>query len=259
MEKEKAQTSRAALGSAPVKITTISAQTGLSIQNWLKENYFNAFTIDDVNRKFDVSLTDDDIFKIYKGNFRVNYPKFSYCKAPIKNTIPSKEIDLLQLFKAITGTHYKQITETYRSMEPGEVKGEFKKTYFDYVIFGGTFTERKITAIKNASGYACFDFDHVPAPDTLKNLLINDSLLDAQMCFTSPSGDGLKLILCNNDHLLYDRFYSLVTNYLKNKYPAFASSIDGKTKDIARACFICYDPNCYIKPQYLELCQANKN
>jgi len=58
---------------------------------------------------------------------------------------------------------------------------------------------------------------------------------------------------------LYDRFYSLVTNYLKNKYPAFASSIDGKTKDIARACFICYDPNCYIKPQYLELCQANKN
>jgi hypothetical protein len=260
MDIKKAQEgTQAAFDGAQCKDTLLSFETGLSIQNWLKENYHNRFSTDGVNKRFDVSLNKEDIWKIYKGNFTVNYPKFSYFKAPVTNTNPAKEIDLLQLFKAITGTHYKQLTETYRAMKTGTDKNNFKKTRFDYVTFAGTFNARKSENLKNLSGYACFDFDHVQNIDVFKNLLAADIKLNAQMVFISPSGDGLKMILFNDDGDPYDEFYSDVTNYLKSNYPSFGGSLDAKTKDTARACFVCHDANCYIKPQYLELWQAEKN
>jgi len=240
----------------PDKDRNISIETGLSIKKWINDN-FCRFTDYEICSKF--NLTIPELWAIYRGNFTVNYPKFSYCKAPIRNTIPTKEIDLLQVYRAISGTHYKKLTEQYRAMEPGAKKREFKETRFDYVIFGGTFTKRNITAVKKLSGYAAFDFDHLQEPEALKQLLIADENLNVQLCFISPSGDGLKMILFNDDGDPYDEFYSDVTNYLKSNYPSFAGTIDSKTKDTARACFICHDANCYIKSQYLELWHAEKN
>jgi len=204
-------------------------------------------------------LSAADLRQLLKGQFTVNYPKFSFFRAPIKNTIPSKEIDLLQLYKVISGTHYKQLTEVYRAMHPGTDKIKFKSSKFDYVTIAGIFTARKNDGLQSLSGYAVFDFDHVQEPEALKQLLIADENLNVQMCFISPSGDGLKMILFNDDSAPYDQFYSAVTNYLKSNYPSFAGTIDSKTKDTARACFICHDANCYIKSQYLELWQASNN
>jgi hypothetical protein len=204
-------------------------------------------------------LSESDFRQLLKGQFTVNYPKFSYFKAPVRNTTPTKEIDVLQLFKAITGDYYKQVTETFRAMPAGQEKANFKTSHFDHVTFAGTFTSRKNDGLQSLSGYAVFDFDHVPEVDKLKNLLIADENLDVQLLFTSPSGDGLKMVLYNDTGDPYDLFYNGVTTYLKIFYPAFAATIDSKTKDIARTCFICHDANAFIKPQYLELWQTSQN
>lgn len=227
------------------KDTIIPAQTALEI----------------LTRKDDVNglLSESDFRQLLKGQFTVNYPKFSYYTAPVRNTIPTKEIDILQLFTAITGNYYKEVTETFRAMAGGQEKANFKTSRFDHVTFAGIFTARKSDNLKTLSGYAVFDFDHVQEVNKLKNLLIADEILDVQLLFTSPSGDGLKMIIYNEGSSPYDLFYNGATTYLKNYYPSFATSIDGKTKDVARTCFICHDANAFIKPQYLELWQNSKN
>lgn len=245
MDIKKAHQGRqAAFDGAQCKDTIISAQTALSIIK---------------NGDVDGILSEGDLRQLLKGQFTVNYPKFSYFKAPVTNTTPAKEITLVQLFTAITGTYYLKVTEQYRAMETGAQKAEFKRTRFDHVTFAGIFTARKSDNLKTLSGYAVFDFDHVPQVEIFRNLLIADMKLDVQMMFVSPSGDGLKMILHNDTGAPYDRFYLAVLGYLKSNYHDFVKNIDEKTKDVARTCFVCHDPNCYIKPQYLELWQISKN
>jgi len=244
------------------EIKKANAGTSAGNNNSRKDRIIPAQTaLEILNTKFDQRgiLSNSELRALLNGHFTVNYPKFSYFKAPVTNTTPTKEIDLLQLHQAITGNYYKKATELFRAMEPGEAKAAFKKNRFDHVTFAGTFTARKTDGLKILSGYSVFDFDHLQEPEILKGLLIADENLDVQMCFTSPSGDGLKMILFNEDAAPYNVFYSGVTTYLKNTYPTFAPSIDSKTKDISRTCFLCHDATAFIKPQYLELWQASKN
>ncbi len=130
-EIKKANAGTSAGNNSSHKDIIISVQTALTIRNWINTNY-QTFTDSELIERFNMELS--DLWNIYRGNFTVNYPKFSYYKAPVKNTIPIKEIDLLQLYHAIIGTYYKNITETFRAMEPGEAKGEFKKNRFDHCI-----------------------------------------------------------------------------------------------------------------------------
>ena len=204
-------------------------------------------------------LTPSELRQLLAGQFVVNYPKFSFYRAPVTNTRPTKEITLPQLFAAITGHYYKKLTEQYRAMEPGAQKTAFKTSRFDHVTFAGVFSSRKTENLKVLSGYAVFDFDHIQEVETLKTLLIADENLDAQMCFTSPSADGVKLILFNEDSAPYDVFYAGVTSYIKTTYPTFAASLDSKTKDLSRTCFVCHDETAFIKPEYSRLWQASKS
>jgi len=244
------------------EIKKANAGTSAGNNNNRKDRIISAQTaLEILNAKFDHSglLSKSELRQLLNGQFTVNYPKISFYMAPVTNVNPSKEIDLFQIYQAITGHYYKKATELFRAMEPGEAKAAFKKSRFDHVTFAGTFTARKTEGLKNLSGYAVFDFDHLQEPGKLKGLLIADPFLDVQMIFTSPSGDGLKMILFNEDAAPYNIFYGVVVNYLKNKYPIFAANLDGKTKDIARTCFLCHDANAFIKPQYLEVWQASKN
>ena len=229
------------------------------LRQWLHENQEKSWTPAQVNARFEIDLSARQLYRIFTGDFIINLPKFSFYRAPVRNTNPSKEITIVQLFQAITGTYYRQVTEIFRAMPAGREKAEFKTSRFDHVTFAGTFTTRKTDALKQASGYVILDYDHVPNFEKLKKMLINDPILSPELVFTSPSGDGLKVVVFNSDGADHYVFYQALTNYLISQYPDFAQCLDKKTKDIARACFVCYDENCYIKPQYLTICQALQN
>ena len=233
----------------------ISADRCYLIRQYVFDNFLNTFTAETINKNFDVSLTDSEIYKIYSGDFTCNFPVFSFYRKPVSNTAPYSNINLIQLFQAITGDYYKRTTLHYRQTK----ESSYKAKNFDHVTISGIFNKRSKEGLEQRTGYAVFDFDHVPDPEKVKQLLIHDEKLTPELVFTSPSGDGVKAVLYDSDMATHEMFYKLVTSYIERKYPEIYPFMDAKTKDIARTCFLCYDPQAYIKPQYLELWQAQRN
>lgn len=83
----------------------------------------------------------------------------------------------------------------------------------------------------------------------LKQRLSQDSRV--MMCFTSPSGDGLKVMMKLSercyDAAVYKIFYRLFVEKFSLQY-ALQQVVDTKTCDVARACFISIDSALYFNP-----------
>lgn len=170
---------------------------------------------------------------------------FSFFRPPITNNFPSQEITLPQLARIISGTKYKAVTDSIRVLKMQQLESAAKKIKskkLPYVTFAGVFTARKNDAVVTLSGLMCFDFDHINNPERLKQRLTRDD--NVVMMFTSPSGDGLKVIYI--DPLEEDDYksqYEVLKEYFKKEYRIDAD----KTSDISRACFICHDPEVWCK------------
>ena len=94
------------------------------------------------------------------------------------------------------------------------------------------------------------DFDHLSAKELSLKALRDEIISDPQvmMCFASPSEDGLKVMFRLKERCYDAGLYSIF-------YKAFAVTfamrhnlmqvIDGKTSDVARACFISVDAEAY--------------
>lgn len=175
-------------------------------------------------------------------------PKVSFYKAPITNTHPLKSYTLSEVFNLIVGPYYIEETEKLRSFEDKKQARIFKAANFDYVTFCGEFDIRSNDTVKTVSNLLCVDFDHVPDVEGLFNILLEDQCFETALLFRSPSGDGLKWVIeINKGNLAHDKFFLAVDNYIQKTY---GLQVDKSGKDISRACFICYDPQAYINPNY---------
>lgn len=83
----------------------------------------------------------------------------------------------------------------------------------------------------------------------LKQRLSRDSRV--MMCFTSPSGDGLKVMMKLSercyDAAVYKIFYRLFIEKFSQQY-ALQQVVDAKTCDVTRTCFISIDNALYYNP-----------
>jgi len=182
-----------------------------------------------------------------------NLPLFSYYKAPITNTTPHTNIDIPKLFEVIRNPKYfAEKTAKLRTIKTDAENREFKTRNFDYVTFSGIFPDgkRNSQSCIKPSGYLCIDIDHVPErlPE-LKTALQTDTDLDAQLIFTSPNGDGLKVVVSyDTEQISLLETFNLVESYFKQAYDI---QIDKACKNIDRACFICYDNDVFINSNLL--------
>uniref|UniRef100_UPI0040489371 DUF3987 domain-containing protein n=1 Tax=Algoriphagus sp. TaxID=1872435 RepID=UPI0040489371 len=183
-------------------------------------------------------------------------PVFSYYCKPITNIKPARDLGIIDAYTLIKGPTYKETTLELRSKGDSVEKKEFKKYNFDYCTFSGKFSSRKDSELLDHSGYITIDFDNVPDVLELKSKLIEDPYLDPELLFTSPSGDGLKCILkidlVRNTH---QEYFEGISNYILATYDL---EVDKSGKDVSRACFLCHDPEVYIKPDYLGI-ENNKD
>ena len=126
----------------------------------------------------------------------------------------------------------------------------YKAHHFDYVTFSGIFSVRNNNALIKHSGLMVIDFDNLSSVDEVKQLLLDDTELETQLLFVSPSGNGLKWVveidLSLATHLQY---FNGIKSYLNDTYNL---KVDNSGKDIARACFLPHDPHVYINPKYLN-------
>jgi len=237
-------------------MNTIPANIAFDIRKWLLNNPDQHQQANDL---FNLKLTARQLNSLVNGNFIFDMPVFSFYRKPVRNKIPLRNINIAQVYKAITSDYYADVTGKLRSISDSKQARDFKTNYFDHVTFSGTFSERKTLSLTNRSFYSVFDFDHVPDTEKIKSILINDQHICPDLVFTSPSGDGVKAIIYDQDKADHETFYKLVTDYIRIKYPDIFHFLDEVTKDISRTCFLCCDPQAYINPNILELWQAQRN
>lgn len=171
--------------------------------------------------------------------------KFSFYSAPIRNIIPLKTVSLSDVATIIKSNEYRPITEKLRGLESKAELDVCKASELDYVTFSGTFSKRSEKSLIQHSGYLSIDIDNIENPvdiDSIKDSLI--SLIEAALIFTSPSAKGLKIVfLIDISQGEHQQYFTAFQNFFRQK---FNIEIDVKCKDVSRACFLCYDPQCYI-------------
>lgn len=168
--------------------------------------------------------------------------KFSVYHAPIKNIEPLKAVSLEDVYKVITSDKYKAITHELRQIPDKKEQNEFKTSKLDYVTFSGIFSKRANNGLIQHSNLFCIDLDNLNnVADTKSKIL---ELLPPSLMFVSPTGKGIKLVykvdISKAKHIHYFKAFE---QFFKEQMRLV---IDDKCKDIARACFLCYDNEAYI-------------
>jgi hypothetical protein len=120
-------------------------------------------------------------------------------------------------------------------------RNEIKKL-LPAICFSGKFTKRSKSGIVDHSGFICIDFDGFIDEWSMidyRDFLMKDKYSYA--VFTSPSGDGLKVIVKIPKDIDNHQNYFLS---LKKYYDV--PEFDNSTKDISRVCYESYDPDMFI-------------
>lgn len=181
--------------------------------------------------------------------------EFSFFRKPIQNIEPYRAITVVDVYRYVVGHYAMPQTETLRSMPTVTDAKKFKATHFDYCTFSGLFCKRNEKELLLHSGLLCLDFDHVGNPEQLKEQLLSNDYFDTELMFTSPSGDGVKWIIpIELKGWEHERYFKAVANCLR---VAGLPPVDNSGSDVARSCFLPYDPQAYINPKYNEYVEEN--
>lgn len=176
--------------------------------------------------------------------------KFSFYRRPVKNTVPTREMTLLEVYHDIKSERNQGQTKALRAMANKEQAKAFKAQSFDYVTFSGTFSKRNDASLVRHSGLLTIDLDHVVDLLSLKTTLLVDPFFDTELLFVSPSGDGLKWIVSIDPQShSHQHWFKAIAHYLKITYQV---EVDASGKDLSRACFLPYDPEVYIHTKYIK-------
>jgi hypothetical protein len=183
----------------------------------------------------------------------------SYCVAPIMNKKPHSTVSVQEVYDSIVGNVYANRTKNYRQLlieNPDSQEAfSFKSKNFDYITPSGEFSYVSNSNLEKHSSVICFDFDKLDDLEEVKNILKNDRNIPTLMLFVSPSGSGVKwFVRCKidqpNDHLTV---FAAVESYMKT---AYGLQVDQACKDIARACYLCYDSEAFLDPDAKPLSKA---
>ena len=160
-------------------------------------------------------------------------PLMSYFTAPISNTTPLENMSMDRVYELIATDFLQPWTEKIRA---GKAE---KQKVLPYITPSGTFSKRQLSKLLIYSGIIVIDLDDCDI--TLKKKLSEDKYLQPTVVFTSPSGNGLKLLITITEaepenHLNY---FNSISLYLSQVHSVEA---DKSGSDIPRPCFLCYDP-----------------
>lgn len=150
-----------------------------------------------------------------------------------------REIDFV-LDRIKNGSN-KQTIELIRNEKDKEKRNKLKEK-LPAILFSGVFQHRSVSGIKEHSGFICLDFDKYDNNKLLlkdREKLIKDKYTYA--LFTSPSGDGLKVLvkIPNEIDKHKDYFLALEQHYNSEHF-------DKSCKDVSRVCYESFDSDIYI-------------
>ena len=139
--------------------------------------------------------------------------------------------------------------------EAEQKERELKVLSFMYATFSGVFSYRKTDGLLMRSPFICLDFDDLASLDEAKSLreqLSADSHIETELCFVSPRGRGVKWVVTLPERTLGMTFkeqFDFMRDLVGFNY---GIEVDKTGSDVSRACFLPYDPECYINPKYQQ-------
>jgi VirE N-terminal domain len=160
---------------------------------------------------------------------------------------PNRTVTLRHVLESIrTGTYASQVRYVRQILATrGQAAYNKAKSSLIAVTFAGTFSPtRGNTHLEKHSGLLHVDMDHLRDVAAMKQALSDDPYL--AFAFISPSGGGLKAgvripIVTSAEQYAYA--WHTVRAAYEQRYSA---SWDQATKDVARLCFVSYDPGIYV-------------
>lgn len=149
--------------------------------------------------------------------------------------------DILFAIDRIKNEKSKLIVDKIR-VEKDKDKRNTLKELLPAICFSGIFSNRSASGLKEHSGFICLDFDKY---ENDKQMLSDRKKLSKDeytySLFTSPSGNGLKVIV--KIPPIVDKhkdYFIALEKYYNSPY------FDTATKDVSRVCYESSDPNVYI-------------
>ena len=197
------------------------------------------------------ALVPEGVSELYTPSLPAS-PRFSYYRGGIAATLPYAAISPAQLYTVLTCSRRRDRTEAIRAAAVGSPQRAELKKGLDYVTPAGTFTRRANNALDTASGLLVLDFDHVPDVGAARAALLADALLAPELVllFTSPSGDGLKVLVRTDPTAAHLDNFRAYAAYVGARYAALGLVPDEAGKDVARACYVPYAPDAWLAPAY---------
>jgi hypothetical protein len=171
--------------------------------------------------------------------------QFSYFTGGITNTFLNSAITVEQAVEIIRSTLFKDRIEEIRRTEKQREQDNLKKK-LDYFTFSGEFKERKEDGLIKHSGFICIDFDDLQQLVYIREKLIKDPF--THLLFTSPTGTGLKVVVKIDPENHIGAYFWLEGYYDRT----YGLKIDEKCKDVPRACFVSWDPECFYNAESLS-------
>lgn len=184
------------------------------------------------------------------NNYDIRNLEISYADKINITTFSRQKFDRLSV--AIqTNSMFKSLIENIRSATSKDERQNLKRNtlpYFNMGVFEGNIRKNK-NIIKTE--FMIFDFDHITDLNNKKELLKNDPRV---FClFTSPSGDGLKVI-CRLEKAIRDaKEFSRVYKIHATELGISLGEKEDRTSDVSRACYISYDPDLYLNNNAVPL------
>ena len=194
--------------------------------------------------------TENDQFSIFPKGYRNQKGQ------AVLATRPQQAQDIAWAYDYITSVRAQWATETLRSMLATATKEElsdFKKLNFECATFNGTFSYRSARNIVTRSPFIVLDIDDLSSTEEarrVQQLLVSDDKVETALCFVSPKGRGVKWIVRLPKWARHDDFKLSFQAMQQHVAFHYGIAIDKSGSDVCRACFLPYDPECYINPIY---------
>ncbi len=164
-------------------------------------------------------------------------------------TVKTEDVRADKVVAAIRNGRWKQEVEEIRRETDKESANKLK-TCLPGVTFSGKCSERNNDALVQHSGLLCADLDKLNGQfQNAREQLLASPCLWA--LFTSPSGGGLKAVFrVPVDGAKHRGGFRAVEQHVRE---LTGVQIDEACKDVARLCFVSYDPDAFHNPNAQEL------
>lgn len=136
-----------------------------------------------------------------------------------------------------------------------EQQQEYKKLNFETVTFAGKFSYRNSRSLVERSPFIVVDIDHLGSMERareVQQLFIRDAHLETALCFVSPRGEGVKWVVRLPEWCEGMTFVEQFESICKHVVFNYGIKVDCAGHDLCRACYLGYDPECYIGERYIH-------